>query len=63
MTNTQLYLAIGIPLLFNGLLFLMLLTRVNHVETIFNVNFNLLVSKFMELDSRMSKIEAKLGIN
>jgi hypothetical protein len=66
MTNTQLYLAIGVPILFNGLLFVfgftMLLTKVNHLESKFDANFNLLVGKLMELDSRMSKVEAKLGI-
>ena len=66
MTNTQLYLAIGVPILLNGLLFVfgfnMLLTKVNHLENKFDSNFNLLVGKLMELDSRMSKVEAKLGI-
>ena len=46
-TNIQLYLAIGVPILFNGLLFIsgftMLLTKVNHLETKFDANFNLLV--------------------
>jgi hypothetical protein len=66
MTNTQLYLAVGVPILFNGMLFVfgftMLLTKVNHLENKFDANFNLLVGKLMELDSRMSKVEAKLGI-
>jgi hypothetical protein len=66
MTNTQLYLAIGVPILFNGLLlvfgFTMMLTKVNHLESKFDANFNLLVGKLMELDSRISKVEAKLGI-
>ena len=66
MTNIQLYLAIGVPILFNGLLFVfgftMLLTKVNHLETKFDANFNLLVGKLMEMGSRLSKVEAKLGI-
>ena len=66
MANVQLYLAIGVPILFNGLLFIfgftMLLTKVNHLESKFDANFNLLVGKLMGLDSRMSKVEAKLGI-
>jgi hypothetical protein len=62
MTNSQLYLSIGVPLIFNGLLFLVLLTKTHHLETKFDANFNILVSKLMELDSRMSKVEAKLGI-
>ena len=47
MTNTQLYLAVGVPILFNGLLFVfgftMLLTKVNHLESKFDANFNVLV--------------------
>ena len=66
MTNAQLYLAVGVPILFNGLLFVfgftMLLTKVNHLESKFDANFNLLVGKLMEMDSRLSKVEAKLGI-
>jgi hypothetical protein len=62
MTNLQLFLAMRIPVIFSGLLFVMLLTKVNHLETKFDANFNLLVGKLMELDSRMSKVEAKLGI-
>ena len=49
MTNAQLYLAIGVPIVFNGLLsgfgFTLLLTKVNHLESKFNANFNLLVGK------------------
>ena len=47
MTNTQLYLANGVPILFNGLFFVfgftMLLTRVIHLESKFDANFNVLV--------------------
>lgn len=62
MTNLQLFLAMGVPVIFNGLLFLMLLTKVNQLETKFDANFNLLVGKLMEVDSRLSKVEAKLGV-
>ena len=66
MTNIQLCLAIGVPILFNGLLFItgftMFSTKVNHLETKFDANCNLLVGKLMEMDSRLSKVEAKLGI-
>jgi len=62
MSNLQLFLAMGVPVIFNGLLFVMLLTKVNHLETKFDANFNLLVGKLMEMDSRLSKVEAKLGI-
>jgi hypothetical protein len=47
MTNTQLYLANGVPILFNGLFFVfgftMLLTKVIHLESKFDANFNVLV--------------------
>jgi Na+-driven multidrug efflux pump len=66
MANIQLCLAIGVPILFNRLLFVfgftMLLTEVNHLETKFDANFTLLVGKLMEMDSRLSKVEAKLGL-
>jgi hypothetical protein len=54
--------SMGIPMLFNGLLFILLLTKVNHLESKFDQNFNLMVGKLMEMDSRLSKVEAKLGI-
>lgn len=66
MTNVQLYLAVGVPILFNGMLFVfaftMLLTKVNHLENKFDANLNLLVGKLTEVGSRLSKVEAKLGI-
>jgi hypothetical protein len=62
MTNLQLFLAMGVPVIFNGLLFVMLLTKVNHLETKFDANFTLLVGKLMDMGSRLSKVEAKLGI-
>jgi hypothetical protein len=65
-TNVQLYLAVGVPILFNGMLFVfaftMLLTKVNHLENKFDANLNLLVGKLTEVGSRLSKVEAKLGI-
>jgi hypothetical protein len=52
MTNAQFYLAIGVPILFNGLLFVlglsMLLAKLKHLEG--------------KLDGGISKVEAKLGI-
>jgi len=63
MTNLQLCRAMGVPVIFNGLLFVMLLTKVNHLETKFDSNSNLLGGKLMEMDSRLSRVEAKLGIS
>jgi hypothetical protein len=62
MSNLQLFLAMGVPVIFNGLLFVMLLTKVNQLENKFDANFNLLVGKLMDMDNRLSKVEAKLGI-
>lgn len=62
MTNEQLYLAIGVPLVVFILLFSILLTKLNQLETKFDANFNLLVSKLMDVDSRLSKVEAKIGL-
>ena len=40
----------------------MLLTKVNHLESKFDSNFNLLVGKLMDMGSRLSKVESKLGL-
>jgi hypothetical protein len=62
MTNVPLLLAMGVPVIFNGLLFLVVLTKVNQIEVKFDANFNVLVGKLIETDSRLSKVVAKLGI-
>jgi len=62
MTNLQLVLAMGVRVIFNGLLFVRLLSKGNHLETKFDANFTLLVGKLMDMGSRLSKVEAKLGI-
>jgi len=43
-------------------LFVTLLTKVNHLETKFDANSNLLVGKLMELDRRLFKVEATRGL-
>ena len=48
MTNTQLYLVIGAPILFNGLRFVF--------------GFTMLFTKVNRLEGKLSKVEAKLGI-
>jgi len=62
MTNTQLYLAIGVPvvlnLVFNGVLFLWLHSDI--VET--RNDLKLLTGKVFEMDNRINRIEDKLGI-
>ena len=44
------------------LLFVTLLTKVNHLETKFDANSNLLVGKLMELDRRLFEVEATRGL-
>jgi len=62
MTNIQLYLAIGVPvvlnLVFNGVLFLWLHSDI--VET--RNDLKLLTGKVFEMDNRINRIEDKLGI-
>ena len=62
MTDTQLYLAIGVPLvvnmLFNGMFFLWLRADVSEVRA----DLKILTGKVYDLESRVSRIEDKLGI-
>lgn len=62
MTNAQLYLAIGLPiivsLLFNGTLFLWLHGDVKSLQD----DLKTLTGKIYEFDSRLTRIEERLGI-
>ena len=72
MTDVQLYLAIGIPtftvlvgILMNVVFYNGLNARFNSIDDRFNrleVRFDTLISKVIELDNRVTHIEAKLGI-
>ena len=77
MTDLQLYLAIGIPtlavmvgILTNSLQMGAMNTRIssleNRVDARFNnldVKFDTLTGKVIDVDNRVTRIEAKLGIN
>ena len=65
MTDTQLYLAIGVPMLFNAGLMAMLMVHVNsltrrieHLET----RVDILIGAINDLDKRLTRVEIKLGI-
>ncbi len=67
MTDTQLYLAIGVPMLMNGLLFLALNNRIGSLETriaalegSFTARFDLIMGKMTEMDSRLSVLKDRL---
>lgn len=62
MTNTQLYLAIGLPiivsLLFNGTLFLWLHSDLKELRS----DTKLMTGKLAEIDNRLTRVEDRLGI-
>jgi hypothetical protein len=62
MTDTQLYLAIGIPviinLMFNGFMFLVLWQSINRLWD----KLDLLTTKVVDIDNRVTRIEDKLGL-
>ena len=64
MSNEQLYLAIGLPvivnLLFNGFMFLVLNNRVTNLENRVHTGHDLLIGKIGELDTRIARLEEKL---
>jgi len=70
MTNEQLYLAVGLPIVFNvvfnGVLFLALNSRMSSLETRMgnleqstNSKFDLVVGAIHELDNRLSRLEER----
>ena len=71
MTNEQLYLAVGLPILFNlvfnGVMFLALNSRMTSLEARMNnleqsnaAKFDLLTGAIHELDNRLSRLEERL---
>ena len=65
MNNTQLYLAIGVPLVVNVLGFtlvgIMLSWLKGDIKDV-NTNLNVLTSKVVDIDNRVIRIEERLGI-
>ena len=67
MTNAQLYLTIGIPtiavltgILLKGFLYSSLSTRISSLESTVTTRFDLLMTRLMEMDSRLSVVEDRL---
>jgi hypothetical protein len=65
MANVQLFLALGVPLAANGLLFLMLNSRMSAVENrmtslevTMTTRFDLIMSKLTDLDTSLTRLEA-----
>jgi hypothetical protein len=62
MTNAQLYLAIGVPIIvnciFNGVLFIVAFQRMNRIED----KLDLLTGKIAEMDTEMGRIKERLGM-
>lgn len=62
MTITQLYLAIGVPMLFNGALILLVYQALNQRISDLREDVRNLTSKVVDLDNRLTRVEAKLHI-
>ena len=67
MSNEQLWLAIGAPMLFNGLVFILMLTNMNarfaSIESRLasvEQRIELLIGATHELDNRLSRLEERL---
>ncbi|MGH9632657.1 MAG: hypothetical protein ACRD7E_30495 [Bryobacteraceae bacterium] len=68
MSEAQLYLAIGMPslvaligILVNVSYFIVLNTRMNNLESKFDTRFDMMMSKLMEVDNRLTRVEEHLG--
>jgi hypothetical protein len=59
MTDTQLYLAIGVPILFNGAMFLIMNQRLSDLKDLWRAELRRVEEV---LDARLKHVEEKLGI-
>ena len=70
MDNVQLYLAIGAPILFNGLMFTVLTvmttsrlaaleSRMTALENVLTTRFDLIMGRLMDLDTRLTRLEER----
>ena len=64
MNNTQLFLAIGVPLLFNAMAFTWISSRfaslegrMTSLDASVNTKLDLVIGKFHELDTRITRLE------
>lgn len=62
MTIAQLYLAIGVPLIFNTVLLMFIWSALDRRLSELRDDIKILTSKVVELDNRMIKVETKLNI-
>ena len=62
MTNEQLFLAIGIPIVFNGFLIGIMWTQLSNDIREVRADLKVIVGKIYNLESRLSRVEDKLGI-
>lgn len=62
MTDAQLYLAVGVPIIvnsiFNGTLFIVAFQRMNRIED----KLDILTGKVAEMDTEMGRIKERLGM-
>ena len=62
MTNEQLFLEIGIPIVFNGFLIGIMWTQLSNDIREVRADLKVIVGKIYNLESRLSRVEDKLGI-
>jgi ABC-type polysaccharide/polyol phosphate export permease len=61
MTNLQLFIAIIVPMLFNGALIALVNSNLNARFSSLETRFELLTGKVMELSDRLARVEERLG--
>ena len=70
MDNVQLYLAIGVPIVFNGIMFTVLAvtidsrmsgieSRMTALENTMTTRFDLIMGRLMDLDMRLTRLEER----
>ena len=70
MANVQLYLAIGVPIVFNGIMFTLLAVtstsrmaaleaRMAALENTMTTRFDLMMGRLMDLDTRLTRLEER----
>jgi hypothetical protein len=60
MTDAQLYLTIGLPLLFNGAILALINSNINARFTSLESRFELLTGKVTELTDRITRLEERM---
>lgn len=64
MTDTQLYLVIGAPLLFNAIIYGVLMwavsAKLDSFKEIMNTRFDAVITRLADLDERLRRVENKV---